>query len=295
MAKNPLDSYLEGQDKESAVHVNLMPPAFSPPKPPGFAPSTPAGVTPLAAPTSMSLEELQEKQHKEMELWHNWNNNGRKHEDLQPLIHSMRPLIQERINVYSGRVNIPPDALEAEFKNQAVKAIKTYEPDRGAKLSTWVRSNIRKGGRFVSTYQNVGRIVEDRVGKISEYKLAKDQLAEQHGRPPTDSEVARHLGWSVPEVHRMNSEMRADIMSSSFESDPTEWSPNSDTEVMAYLHEELSPEEKQVFQYMHTPGKTQGKTGLIAKEIGWHPSKVSRLRKAIEAKAMHYRNTLESN
>lgn len=275
---NPLDEYLaeqEGQDKESAVHVNLMQTKFQQPK-----------------PVPQGIQDLHTKQKAEMEMWKTWDQGGRKAKDLRPLVQSMRPLVQERVNVYSGRVPIPPEALEAEFKNHAVKAIKTYDPNRGAKLSTWVRSNIRKGGRFVSTYQNVGRVVEDRVSKISEYKLAKEQLLEQSGRAPTDAQVARKLRWSVPEVQRMNAELRADIMSSSFESDPTHFMPQADNEIIEHLHEELSPQEQQVYRYMKTPGITQGKTGLIAKQLKWSPSKVSRLRKAIEAKAIHYQNVL---
>lgn len=272
---NPLDEYLagqdEGQDKESAVHVNLIQPKY---------------------PQPVGMPDLQAKQQAEMDMWNKWDQGGRQAQDLRPLVTSMRPLVQERVNVYSGRVPIPPEALEAEFKNHAVKAIKTYDPNRGAKLSTWVRSNIRKGGRFVSTYQNVGRVVEDRVAKITEYKLAQEQLSEQTGRAPTDSEVARKLRWSLPEVQRMNSEMRADIMSSNFESDPTSYTPSVDNEIIEHLHEELSPQERQVFNYMKTPGATEGKTGLIADKLKWSPSKVSRLRKAIEAKAMHYQNIL---
>jgi DNA-directed RNA polymerase specialized sigma subunit len=274
---NPLDEYLAeqegGQDKESAVRVNLAQPKFQQPPPVG-------------------IQDLRSKQQAEMEMWNKWDQGGRRSQDLRPLVSSMRPLVQERVNVYSGRVPIPPEALEAEFKNHAVKAIKTYDPNRGAKLSTWVRSNIRKGGRFVSTYQNVGRVVEDRVAKISEYKLAKEKLAEQQGRPPTDAEMSRKLRWSLPEVQRMNSELRADIMSSAFESDPTTYTPQVDGEIVEYLHEELSPQEQKVFQYMKTPGATQGKTGLIAKQLKWSPSKVSRLRKAIESKARHYQNVL---
>lgn len=274
---NPLDEYLAeqegGQEKESAVRINLLKPKFQT--------SQPAG-----------MQELHSKQKAEMQMWQTWDQGGRKSKDLRPLIQSMRPLVQERVNVYSGRVPIPPEALEAEFKNHAVKAIKTYDPNRGAKLSTWVRSNIRKGGRFVSTYQNVGRVVEDRVAKISEYKLAKEQLLEQRGTSPTDADMSKKLKWSMPEVQRMNSELRADIMSSAFESDPTTYVPQADNEIAEYLHEDLSSQERKVFDYMKTPGTTQGKTGLIAQKLKWSPSKVSRLRKAIEAKAIHYQNVL---
>jgi DNA-directed RNA polymerase specialized sigma subunit len=98
--------------------------------------------------------------------------------------------------------------------------------------------------------------------------------------------------WTMAEVQRMNSELRADILSSSFEADPSTWSPDVDTEIAAFLHEELSPEEQKVYSLIQKPGTTQGKTGLIAKRLGWSDSKVSRLRKAIERKAIGLRQDL---
>lgn len=277
MAKNPLDEFLEEVEleKDAAPKVNLY-----------------------QRPT---FQELKSTQDKELDMWNQWDSGGRKSKDLRPLMNSMRPLIQSSVNTYRGRVRyIPDEALEAEFNNHAVKAIKSYNPNRGAKLSTWVKSNLRKGGRFVRTYQNVGRIVEDRAANITDFNNAKAHLAEMKGRPATDSELVRYLNatstknkrWTTAEVQRMTSELRADIMSSSFESDPTTWSPDVDGEIMAFLGEELTPAEKQVFQYMQTPGATQGKTGLIAQKLKWSPSKVSRLRKAIERKALKYRQAL---
>lgn len=275
---DPIDKYLETyQDKESAVRINLAKPKYAP-------------MDPLAA-----------RQQKETELWNQWDTKGRKPEDLRPLLSSMRPLIQDSVNTWKGRVRyIPDEALESEFTGHAVNAFKSYDPNRGAKLSTWVRTNLRKGGRFVRTYQNVGRIVEERAGNITGFKNAKGETAERLGRPPTDAELVSSLNkskvggkrWSAAEVQRMNSELRADIMSSTFESDPSTWSPGVDDEIMAHLGEELTPQEQQVFQHIQQPGATQGKTGLIAQQLKWSPSKVSRLRKSIERKALHYQRVL---
>ena len=285
---NPLDGYIDEyveETKEAAVNINLAKPKYGPAN---YTP--PAPINPLA-----------ERQEKEHELWKQWDANGRKPEDLRPILHSMRPLIQDSVNTWKGRVRyIPDEALESEFTGHAVNAVKTYDPSRGAKLSTWVKTNLRKGGRFVRTYQNVGRIVEERSGNITDFTNTKNELASQLGRPPNDTELMMKLNqnkvgnknWSVAEIQRMNSEMRADIMSSTFESDPSTWSPSADDEIMSHLSEELSPQEKQVFQYIQNPGPTQGKTGLIAQRLGWSPAKVSRMRKAIEQKAMHYQTVL---
>lgn len=267
--------------KEAAPTVNLI-----------------GGLSP--APSNLSA-----KKTNELELWHQWNNNGRKPDDLRPLLHSMRPLVQESMSTWRGRVRAMPDeALEAEFKSHAVKAIKTYDPNRGAQLGSWVKTNLRKGGRFAKTYQNIGRIVEDRQGVITDFKNARVHLGEKFGRPATDGEMLAYLKsqpssdlgkqhkWSMSEIDRMNMELRADIMSSSFEADPTVIMPSLDNEIMSFLHEDLDPHELAVFNHIKDPSKTQGKTGLIAQQLGWSPSKVSRLRKSIEQKALEYKQAL---
>jgi len=229
---------------------------------------------------------------KELAMWHNWDQHGRKPEHLRPLMKSIAPIIHKQIRTYSGQVSIPPAAIEAQFKTQAVKALKSFNPEVGVQLGTWVHSNIRKGTRFIRTYQNVGRIVESRIDKISELKNHKQKLGDQLGRPASDIELAKELGWSKAEVQRLNTELRNDVLSSKFEADPHAWTPSMDDEIFAHLEEELSPNERAVFTHLKDPTQTGGRTGKIAPVLGWSPSKVSKTRKSIERKARGIRDIL---
>lgn len=228
-------------------------------------------------------------QRREIELWKQWDQTGRRPEALAPLLTSLEPLVQSYANKYQVR-DIPPQAVAAEFRNQAVKAVKTYNPNQGAQLGTWVHASLQKGSRFVHDHQNTGRIVESRLGKITELKNAKMDLADQLGRAPTDHEVSRHMRVSTGEVQRLNLELRNDVLSSRMEGDPYEWMPKMDNEIFAHLEEELSPEERKVFQHIQKPKVTGGRTGNIATSLGWSAPKVSRLRKSIEAKAKAYQD-----
>ncbi|MCA8938946.1 MAG: hypothetical protein KDB07_04025, partial [Planctomycetes bacterium] len=263
-------------DKEAAPTVNFLQPRFAP--------------TP----------DLSATKQRENDMWQSWNDNGRQPQDLRPLLKSMRPLIQDALGTWRGRVKFVPDeALEAEFQGHAVKAIKSFDPSKGAQLGTWVRHNLRKGGRFAKTYQNVGRVVEKRTQVITDFNQAKAEMAEQLGRPPQDYELLPVLqkkrpdySWSKDEIGRLNAELRADILSSAFESDMNKFEPSLDVEIQMYLDEELDENEKKVWEHIKNPGRTQGKTGLIAGRLGWTAPKVSRLRKAIEQKALDLQRTL---
>lgn len=276
--KNPVEELLASVgelEKEAAPSVNLMPRYGQPPA-------------------------LKDTKRQEAEMWGKWDAGGRKPQDLRPMLKSMRPLIQDALNTWKGRVKFVPDeALEAEFKTHAVKAIKSYDPSRGAQLGTWVKHNLRKGGRFAKTYQNVGRVVEKRTEVIGDFNAAKSELAERLGRPPMDYELLPELkkrkpdyNWSKDELSRLNAEMRADILSSAFESNMHKFEPQLDVEIQMYLDEELNDNERKVWSLIKDPGKSQGKTGLIAKELGWSAPKVSRLRKSIERKAQEMQRKL---
>ena len=95
--------------------------------------------------TKESAKDLREKQQKELEMWRHWNANGRQPEHLQPLMHSFKPLISSKVNVYTSKIrDIPPEAIRAEFNNQFVKALETYDPNRGAGLGTHIHYNLEK-------------------------------------------------------------------------------------------------------------------------------------------------------
>jgi len=93
----------------------------------------------------VAAKELRERQSKEMEMWNHWNTNGRQPEHLEPLVNSFRPLINSKVNVYTTKIrDIPPEAIRAEFMNQFVQAMQTYNPDRGPGLGTHVQHQLKK-------------------------------------------------------------------------------------------------------------------------------------------------------
>jgi len=244
----------------------------------------------------VSADILKKRQQFEIEQWQKWKQSGEKPTELRPLLQSMRPLIKGQVNVFKGRVrNIPPAAIEAEFNRHAMTAFRSYDPNRGAKLSTHVRNHLQKAKRFVAANQNLGYIPEHRVWNIGEFKNAQSYLQEQLGRQPTSTELTEHLGWTPAEVGRMQKEMRADLPASGFvdaqgqSTDPGQFLPSREREVMNLIGYELSPEEKLVYERTYGVGGQRAQTpGQIAKSLKFSPSKVSRLRKKIAGKIQQH-------
>jgi DNA-directed RNA polymerase specialized sigma subunit len=235
-------------------------------------------------------EDLTSRREKELGLWHTWNTNGRKPEDLQPLIQSFRGLINSRANVYTNRLrDIPPAAIKAEFTNHAVTAFETYDPSKGAGLYTHINNHLKKGRRFITTYQNVARIPENRVYQIRQFQDAETRLNDQLNRPPTQLEIADHLKWSPRQVDLMQKEIRKAHYTGGFQSDPTDISPSRHQEIVRLLPYELTPEENSVFEHIYgIGGKPVLSPGQIAKKLNMSAPKVSRLKKSIADKYNKY-------
>ena len=228
---------------------------------------------------------LKRTQQFELQQWQRWKTGGEKPEDLRPLLRSLNPLVQKRMSTWKGRVPIPPAAMEAEFKKHLLNGLRTYNPKRGAQLSTHVYHQMRRADRWIKTHQNFGYIPEERVDKIGQFRLAENDLLQELGRPATTDELAEKMRWSSAQVSRMQRELRADIPASGFSTDPAANLPSKEREALRLVQWELTPEEKIVFEHSTgMNGKPLMAPGQIAKKYKMSPSKVSRLRNAYSQK-----------
>jgi len=226
-----------------------------------------------------------DRNRRDLELLDQWKQGGEKPDDLRPLLGNFRGLIRSQSRQWESNVELPPAAVRAEFTKQAVQAFRTYQPDKGATLGSWVGTNMKKAQRYVTTYQNTARIGEHRVYKIGQYQTAKASLDDQLGREPTTEELADHLKWSPREVGRMNAEIRKAHIESAFEGSPMNLMPSREAEVLRLVKYDLSPEERLVYEYtVGDGGKPQLKPGQIATRLNMSPAKVTRVREAIYQK-----------
>lgn len=234
----------------------------------------------------------EERRRMDVDLWSQWKTGGKRKDDLKPLFTQFRGTIRSQVNQWSGRVEVPPTAIQAEFNKQFVNALNTYDPNKGANLNTWVTKNLTKGNRWVKNRQNIARIVETRAGKkVRQFQAAHSHLDDAYGREPTTIELADNLGWSAKEVGTLQKELRKSHVASQFEIDPVDVMPSKEKEALHTVRYggELSPEEEHVFDYtLGWNGKPELGTVQAAKKLGYSPSKVSRLKKSITGKIGGY-------
>jgi DNA-directed RNA polymerase specialized sigma subunit len=244
--------------------------------------------------TNVDLEKEASKREREkldLQLWGEWKESDEDPNKLRPLLNQFRGMIRQNAGKWSG-IDMPPAVIKAEHNKQFLRAIRTFDPEKG-RLGTWVNGHLRKAPqRFLTTYQNPARIVETRTGaKKGIFDNAVATLDDQFGREATSQELSEYMGWSLPEVERAQSESRKALYTSSipYGLDPASNMPSRATEIARFIKPELSPEELLVWEYTTGEGgKPQLRPGEIAKKLKMSGSKVSRLRNSITAKIKKY-------
>lgn len=237
-------------------------------------------------PSSPKKDQLRTKQVKELEMWHTWNNGGRKPEHLQPLYRSVKPFIEQKAQMLGkGRTIVPPSAIDAEMRYQFVEAAKTYNPGKG-QFNTWLNTYLKRTGRYIRNYQNLGHISERQIGSIREFNQGKAELAEKMGHEPDIHSLAEHLGWAPRRTMQLHRELtRRDLAASASQFDVLSEAHPQAFEAIHLLQfdSRLTPQDRSVYEYTFgMNGKPALKPGQIAKKTGLHPSKVSRIRKKLQ-------------
>jgi hypothetical protein len=226
--------------------------------------------------------EKQDLVQKDLDLWNKWNSGGRKQDDLRPLFTQFRGMIRSKTNEWKDRVEVPPVAIQAEVNKNFIRAMKTFNPDKG-KLNSWVGTHLLKSNRWIGAHQNLGRIIENRSGKkVRQLHSAHAYLDESLGREPSHTELAEHLGWAPKTVETLQKELRKSQVASAFEVDPVDVMPSREREAMHMVYPTLSPGEQLVFDYtLGWHGKPELKPMQIADKLGYSGAKLSRIRKKI--------------
>lgn len=233
-------------------------------------------------------QELTATRASELELWKTWKKSGEQPKHLDPLLKSLTRVLQKRANeAGKGRVEVPTAAIDFAHKQQAVNALRSYDPAKGVKLTTWVTTNLKKVSRFIHNTQNLTRITEPLAMKIGTFRAVKADLTERLGHEPDDHTMHQSLvphGYSMKDIKRLNKEVRKSYVSGQGGLDDVQGALNSspDVEVIHLVVPQLSKSELAVHEYTFgLNGKAKLAPGAIAKKLKMDNSKVAKLRTSI--------------
>jgi len=189
------------------------------------------------------------------------------------VLDALDPLIQKEVNRWSGAIS--RGIVETQAKRLAAEAVESYDPRRGASLATHVSHRLMKLSRLLYTHQNVARVPEYQTMQFHTFTGAQAELEDKHGRPPTVDEMADRLGWSKARVSRLQRSMRNEFVESG---DPLPMfdDTRNDSYVVAYVYNDMNPEQKKLFEYTTGYGGTKVLSSQqIMQRMGWTQGQLS--------------------
>lgn len=231
-------------------------------KPSDTSPTHTASGMPLAPGSLSPTEYFKSLKDKDQDLYDQWAKTGSK-KHMGELVDSLGKLIYSEVRRASG--TLPPSALSAEAKKWAIKGIQTYDPSKGAGISTHVVNWLQKVRRLNYTYQNAARLPENLHLKHSEYSHAVAELTEELNREPTDVELSAKLGWSKPQTVKFKNMLYSDLVESASEKANETSRFNEDAIIMEHIRSQLDYQEQFILDNVNV--KALSATD-IAKSLG---------------------------
>jgi len=194
------------------------------------------------------------------------------------VLNSVSPTVTSEIQRYSG----PKPLLRSKARTLAIKAVKSYDPTRGAKLSSWVVTQMQPLSRYSQRLKPV-RSSEVAVRQAAEMDTQRRRFELDEGREPTDVEMADIVGISAKRVRLLRDKVNATAPESSLtnpETSEIDLPPVMESGTLDFASEAvyhgLQPREKLIFNWktgLH--GKKQLENQEIARRLGISPAAVS--------------------
>lgn len=203
-------------------------------------------------------------------------------ENMGVVVNSLGPIITSEIQRYSG----PKPLLRSRAKILAAKAVRSYDPSSGAKLQSWVVTQMQPLSRYSKNLQPV-HVSDDMYRKSSELgRMAVDYELE-NGVAPSDKELADYSGVSVAKIKKYRQARPAVSSESQY------LEGGSDTQntllpgvqqvsqigsASELVYNSLSQRDKTIYDHkVGAHGKEELPAAIIAKRLGVSPAYISQV------------------
>lgn len=209
-------------------------------------------------------------------LYNTWNETKSK-KNMSNLVGHLSPLIYKEVSRASG--TLPVAALNSEGKIWAIKAIKTFDPDKGFALSTHVTNYLQRVRRMNYKYQHAVRPPENVKREFHKFENAKMNLTDELNRDPSEEEMAERLGWSKGAVTKFGSRIYSEYLESGDPQPAEVVKYTDDNLLMDSLMSRLTPEEKLIVRQ-----KGKMPAGELAEKLGVNTNRLNYLQSKLVSK-----------
>lgn len=207
-------------------------------------------------------------------------------ENMSRVVDAFAPTINSEIMRYSG----PKPLLRSRAKVLAVKAVKSFDPMSGARLNSWIVTNLQPLSRYSIKQRDI-QIPEVAARQAAEVSRVTEYLKDDLGRDPTDDEIADEIGISPKRVAAVRKMAVPSVVSGSFDDSedgenvstaPAVETPSQVPYAQEAVYQGLDRSDRLIFDHltgMHGKKQLSGKD--IAAMLGVSPSAISQRANAI--------------
>ena len=200
-------------------------------------------------------------------------------EALAKVVNALDPVINSEIQRYNG----PKPLLRSRAKLLTINAVKTYKPEMGAHLRSWVVTQLQPLSRYGQQLRPV-HASEMAIRQAAELHRIEKEYGDTHGRNPTLAELADEVGIPVNRINKIRNQVKPSVSESTYmEADDEEGKSMPGTQAPDVLgmaeeivYDSLSPRDRVIYDLKTgRHGKPTVANQEIAKRLGVTPALIS--------------------
>jgi len=200
-------------------------------------------------------------------------------DNMASVIDALGPTINAEVHRYPGTKPI----IRGRAKSLAIKAVKSYDPTRGAQLRSWVVTQMQPLSRYNQQMRPL-RTSELAIRQAAELERIRSELSDTMGRDPEDGELADEIGLSVSRIKTLRKRVKPTIYDTVFESEndetpsalPGTVNPDKFGIAEDIVYESLGQRDQMIYDLkVGRHGRTAIPNHAIAKRMGVTPALIS--------------------
>lgn len=120
-------------------------------------------------------------------------------DNMSRVLESLAPTINSEVQRYSG----PKPVLRARAKLLAVDAVRSYKPDQGAKLTSWLTTQLQPLNRYGREMSEPVKVGETSYRQYAALRKAQAELEDELDDVPSDEQLADRMGIPAKRIEKI--------------------------------------------------------------------------------------------
>lgn len=196
---------------------------------------------------------------------------------LEQTLQALKPTISSAITSFA-KTDSPDIRLKAQ--NLAIKALKTYDPSKGASLKSHVMLQLQPLSRYALQSRGIIGLSPTQIQMVSALKKEIADFEDKFGREPTDTELADRMGLSLKRINKIRALARPQTsfeqLSEGEQEAPPIFQSDKEREWAEFVYFESDPIDKKIMEWkLGWNNQPILKNYEIAKRLNITPSAVT--------------------